>query len=76
MVRLDDKGEPEAAIAKSWTMSDDGTTYTFHLRPNLKWSNGEPLTAHDLRSLEKNLGSDTGADNAYMLYVIKNGEAF
>lgn len=30
LVRLDDKGEPEAAIAKSWTMSDDGTTYTFH----------------------------------------------
>ena len=77
LVRLDDKGEPEAAIAKSWTMSDDGTTYTFHLRPNLKWSNGEPLTAHDFEyAWKRTLDPDTGADNAYMLYVIKNGEAF
>ena len=28
-------------------ISDDGREYTFHLRPDLKWSNGEPLTAHD-----------------------------
>ena len=47
LVRLNDESEPEAALAKNWDISDDGREYTFHLRPNLKWSNGEPLTAYD-----------------------------
>ena len=77
LVRLDDKGEPEAALAKRWTVSNDGTTYTFHLRPDLKWSNGEPLTAHDFEYAWKRiLDPSTGSDSAYMLYVLKNGEAF
>ena len=47
LVRLNDESEPEAALAKNWDISDDGREYTFHLRPDLKWSNGEPLTAYD-----------------------------
>lgn len=39
--------EPEPACAERWEISEDGKTYTFHLRKNLKWSNGDPLTAHD-----------------------------
>ena len=39
LVRLNDESEPEAALAKNWDISDDGREYTFHLRPNLKWSN-------------------------------------
>ncbi|MDR0629967.1 MAG: peptide ABC transporter substrate-binding protein [Treponema sp.] len=35
------------ALAESWTISDDGTIYTFRLRQGLKWSDGSPLTAHD-----------------------------
>jgi oligopeptide transport system substrate-binding protein len=35
------------AAAESWTLSPDGRTYTFHLRPTAKWSNGEPVTARD-----------------------------
>ncbi|MDR2363930.1 MAG: peptide ABC transporter substrate-binding protein [Spirochaetaceae bacterium] len=35
------------ALAESWTISDDGTVYTFRLRQGLKWSDGSPLTAHD-----------------------------
>ncbi|MDR2069655.1 MAG: peptide ABC transporter substrate-binding protein [Spirochaetaceae bacterium] len=35
------------ALAESWTISDDGTVYTFRLRPGLKWSDGSPLTAQD-----------------------------
>lgn len=33
--------------AEKWEISDDGLVYTFHLRPNLKWSDGSPLNAHD-----------------------------
>lgn len=35
------------ALAQSWDISPDGKVYTFKLRPNAKWSNGDPLTAHD-----------------------------
>ncbi|MDR2759863.1 MAG: peptide ABC transporter substrate-binding protein [Spirochaetaceae bacterium] len=35
------------ALAESWTISDDGTVYTFRLRAGLKWSDGSPLTARD-----------------------------
>ncbi len=35
------------AAAERWEISPDGLTYTFHLRPNLKWSNGDPVTADD-----------------------------
>lgn len=77
LVRLNDESEPEAALAKNWDISDDGREYTFHLRPNLKWSNGEPLTAYDFEYAWKRvLDPEVHADNAYMLYVLKNGEAF
>ena len=35
-------------VAKSWDTSEDGTTYTFHLREGMKWSDGEPFTANDV----------------------------
>lgn len=35
-------------VAKGWDVSDDGTTYTFHLREGMKWSDGEPFTANDV----------------------------
>ena len=38
-------GELVPAAAASWEISEDGLTYTFHLRDELRWSNGEPLTA-------------------------------
>lgn len=47
LVYLDPQDEPVAGIAESWDVSDDGLTYTFHLRQDSKWSNGEPVTAHD-----------------------------
>src|SRR5688572_33019621 len=40
-------GELVPGAASSWTQSDDGKTYVFNLRPEAKWSNGDPLTAHD-----------------------------
>ena len=38
---------PVPALAARWEISADGLTYTFHLRPDAKWSNGDPLTAQD-----------------------------
>ncbi|MBB3773702.1 oligopeptide transport system substrate-binding protein [Angulomicrobium tetraedrale] len=61
--------------AASWTVSPDGTVYTFKLRPDATWSNGEPLTAEDfVYSLRRLEDPATGAEYASMLYVIKNGE--
>src|SRR5580704_13715334 len=44
LVVQDPKGDVAPGAAESWSMSADGLTYTFHLRPNAKWSNGEPVT--------------------------------
>ena len=45
LTRLDADNNPQPALAESWTVSDDGLTYTFTLREGLVWSNGTPLTA-------------------------------
>jgi len=71
------KGEIVPGMAASWTRSPDGLTYTFHLRPGLKWSNGEPLTANDfLNSWERTLNPVTASQYAYELYYLVNGEAY
>lgn len=67
----------EPGLAESWDVSEDGLTWTFHLRENLKWSNGEKLTAHDfeyswLRALDPN----TASQYAYMLFPILNAEEY
>lgn len=68
---------PVPAAAERWETSPDGLTWTFHLRPNLKWSDGSPLTAGDfVQSWRRLLTPAIGAENAYYLYAIKNAEAF
>lgn len=63
LVGLDPQNlHPTPGVAKSWDISPDGRTYTFHLRNDAKWSNGDPVTADDFlfsyqRVLSKNLGS-------------------
>ncbi|MFQ5956227.1 MAG: peptide ABC transporter substrate-binding protein [Candidatus Brocadiales bacterium] len=67
---------PTPGIASHWTLSEDGITYTFHLRKSC-WNNGEPLTAHDfVYSWRRALDPMTAADYAYQLYYIKNARAF
>lgn len=49
-------------IAESWDLSDDGTTYTFHLRDDVKFHDGKPVTAHDLKySIERACDPSTGS---------------
>jgi peptide/nickel transport system substrate-binding protein len=49
MITYSDKDmSPQAGLAKSWDTSDDGLTWTFHIRTGVKWSDGKPLTAADI----------------------------
>ncbi len=63
-------------VAEEWTVSDDGSVYTFKLRDDAKWSNGDPVVAGDfVFSLRRIMMPDTGAKYANILYPIKNAEA-
>lgn len=48
LVDIDDQGNPIKGIAKSWDISADGLTYTFHMRDDVKFSDGTPVTADDV----------------------------
>lgn len=68
--------DPLPGIAERWTISDDGLTYTFHLRP-AQWTNGDPVTAHDfVCSWRRALAPETASEYAYMLYALVNGEEY
>ena len=47
LVVHDPKDNVAPGAAESWTLSENGLIYTFNLRPNAKWSNGDPVTADD-----------------------------
>jgi len=65
------------AAAESWTVSPDGRVYTFRLRKEGRWSNGEPVTAHDfLYAWKRILSPNLASEYAYMLHVLKNAKAF
>ena len=68
---------PTPGAAQSWDISPDRTVYTFHLRPNARWSDGSPVTANDfIYSYRRMLSPGLGAEYSYMLYVVRNAEAF
>ena len=76
LVMPDARGDLIPGAAESWTVSDDGTVYTFKLRDGAVWSNGDPVTADDFVYAFGRLEDPaTGAEYASMLYVIKNAEA-
>jgi len=69
--------EPVPAVATRWEVSADNLTWTFHLRPEAKWSNGDPVTAHDfVFAYRRMLSPKLAAEYAYFLFALKNGEAF
>ncbi len=64
-------------MASSWEHSDDFRQWTFHLRPEAKWSDGTPLTAQDfVYSYQRILSPKLGAELAELFYGITNAEAF
>ncbi len=70
-------GHPVPGVAERWETSPDGLTWTFHLRANAKWSNGEPVTAQDFAgSIKRVLTKSLAADNAAMLFVLANAESW
>ncbi|HMM22906.1 MAG TPA: peptide ABC transporter substrate-binding protein [Selenomonadales bacterium] len=73
----DKNGDPVPGQAEKWEISADGLTYKFFLRPGLKWSNGDPLTAKDFEFAWKTLLSpEFGSKYAEQLYYLKNGAAY
>ena len=68
-------GSPIPAMATSWETSPDGLTWTFHLR-DAKWSDGVPVTADDfVYAYRRILDPKTASIYAYLVYLLKNGQA-
>ncbi|MDJ0936144.1 MAG: peptide ABC transporter substrate-binding protein [Kiloniellales bacterium] len=75
LVIYNSKAEVIPGVAESWSVSDDGRVYTFKLRGDAKWSNGDPVVAGDfVYSLRRIMMPETGAKYANILYPVKNAE--
>lgn len=73
----DMQGKVAPGVAERWTRSADGTVYTFHLRANARWSNGDPVVAGDFVFSLRRLGDPaTAAQYASVLYPVRNFERF
>ena len=68
---------PEPGIASSWEISNDGKSYTFFIRENALWSNGDPVTADDfVWSWKRMLSPLMASEYAYQLFTIKNAKEY
>lgn len=78
LLGFDPDGNAVADWAEKWEPNDDASVWTFHLRKdNTGWSNGDPVTAHDfVWSFARILDPETANVYAFILYDVKNGEAF
>ncbi|MEA3320627.1 MAG: peptide ABC transporter substrate-binding protein [Bacillota bacterium] len=77
LTRLNDEHLPQEATAEKWDVSEDGKTYTFYIRDNAKWSNGDDVTAGDFEFAWKRLlNPDTASPAAFLGYFIEGGEAY
>lgn len=77
LTRLDEDSVAVAGTAEDWDISDDGLTYTFYIREDANWSNGDPVVAEDFVHAWKHmLNPDTGSPAAFLAYFIEGGEAY
>ena len=77
LLELDDNDVAQPAAAETYEVSEDGLVYTFHLREDGVWSNGDPVTAQDfVFAWQKALDPEVASDYAYMLFFIHNAEAY
>lgn len=76
LVDFDQNNQPIPGLAKSWTISPDGKTYTFTLRSDIKFSDGTPITANDfIYSWQRLVSPKTGSPYSYILDNLVNGKA-
>ena len=68
---------PQPAMAESWELSDDGKTWTFHLRDDIFWTDGTPVTAHDFAwSWARMLHPATACEYGYLIYEVRLAEEY
>ncbi|MBW8780988.1 MAG: peptide ABC transporter substrate-binding protein [Verrucomicrobia bacterium] len=69
--------QPVPGVAERWEASPDGLTWTFHLRANAVWSNGDPVTADDfVYAYRRMLSPGLAAEYAYMLFSLQGAREF
>ncbi|MDO5713753.1 MAG: peptide ABC transporter substrate-binding protein [Tissierellia bacterium] len=77
LMKYNEKNEVVPAMAEKVDVSDDGITYTFHLRDDVKWSNGDPVTAEDFEFAWKRvLDPELGSEYSFQLYYVQGGEEY
>lgn len=77
LAKMGPEGDWHPAAADSWELSDDGRTWTFHLRQDAKWSDGVPVTADDwVYSFRRYLNPEMANVYAWFLFDLENGEAY
>ncbi|MGH7531798.1 MAG: ABC transporter substrate-binding protein, partial [Gemmatimonadales bacterium] len=77
LTRFDVDGRLEPDLAQRWEVDRRGVTYTFHLRPRVRFHDGRPLTARDVTaSFRRALAPATSGGRGWPLYPIEGAEAF
>ncbi|WP_211748254.1 peptide ABC transporter substrate-binding protein [Paenibacillus sp. Marseille-Q4541] len=77
LTRLKDDHTPGPGVASEWTVSEDEKEYTFKLRDDAKWSNGDPVKASDFEfAFKRMLDPNVGAASAPLAYVFEGAETF
>lgn len=77
LTAFDRQGRAGPGVAESWTVSPDGKSYVFHLRPDAKWSDGRAVMAGDfVASWKRTLTPETAASYNYQLFYVKNAKDF
>ena len=77
LVAVGPDGVPTSAAAESWQVTDAGRAYTFKIRPNARWTNGEQLTADDfVWSWQRSLSPEVGGTFNYLMFPVRGAEAF
>ena len=77
LVRLNEKEELVPAGAESWEVSPDGLKWTFKIRKDMKWSNGDTVTAKDYyNGIKRGIDPDLASEYAYLTYYIKGAKDF
>lgn len=77
LYKKDKDGSIVPGMAKDYKLAEDGVTYTFTLRDDIVWSNGDPVTAHDFEfAWKRGLSAELASTYAYQLYYLKGGEAY